>query len=127
MDEPVADSVRGIVDGHILMNRDLAERGHFPAINVLGSVSRMLPQCHTPEQQKAMNTARELIADYTDMAELIRLGAYTKGSDAKVDRAIQYHDALNDFLKQKPDEHSTQEQTFSQLQDILQTLPNKQP
>ena len=85
MDEPVADSVRGIVDGHILLDRSLAERGHFPAIDVLKSVSRMLPNCHNSEELTLMKRARQLLSTYSDMEELIRLGAYAKGSDTRID------------------------------------------
>ena len=119
MDEPVADSVRGLVDGHILLDRTLAERGHFPAIDVLKSVSRMLPDCHSPEELNKMNRARILISDYRDMEELIRLGAYARGSDSKIDKAIDYHDALTRFLMQKPQESATINETFETLGNVL--------
>ena len=119
MDEPVADSVRGIVDGHILLDRGLAERGHFPAIDVLKSVSRMLPGCHSPEELEIMNQARILISDYRDMEELIRLGAYARGSDPKIDKAIEYHDALTRFLMQKPLESATVSDAFATLGNTL--------
>lgn len=119
MDEPVADSVRGIVDGHILLDRSLAERGHFPAIDVLKSVSRMLPHCHSPEELDKMNNARTLISDYRDMEELIRLGAYARGSDARIDKAIDYNDALTRFLCQKPAESATIQATFDTLGNVL--------
>ncbi|MAF31537.1 MAG: flagellum-specific ATP synthase FliI [Magnetococcales bacterium] len=119
MDEPVADSVRGIVDGHILLDRTLAERGHFPAIDVLKSVSRMLPDCHSDQQLQLMNRARGLLATYSDMEELIRLGAYAKGSDAKIDEAINYHDALEGFLRQGHKEATTIDQGFAALDALL--------
>lgn len=120
MDEPVADSVRGILDGHILLDRTMAERGHFPAINVLKSVSRMLPNCHNPEELALMTKARRLLATYADMEELIRLGAYAKGSDAKIDEAIGYHDALEDFLTQVNHENATIDEGFARLAAILE-------
>tara|TARA_R110000868_G_scaffold218576_2_gene469171 strand:+ start:93947 stop:95290 length:1344 start_codon:yes stop_codon:yes gene_type:complete len=120
MDEPVADAVRGIVDGHILLDRTLAERGHFPAIQVLKSVSRMLPECHSAGELKLMNKARGLLATYTDMEELIRLGAYAKGSDAKVDEAIFYYEKIEAFLKQLHNEKTETDEGFSMLAEILQ-------
>jgi flagellum-specific ATP synthase len=120
MDEPVADSVRGILDGHILLDRTLAERGHFPAIHILKSVSRMLPECHTADQLALMTKARRLLATYADMEELIRLGAYAKGSDSKIDEAIEYHDALEGFLTQINSENMTIEDGFLMLSTILE-------
>lgn len=121
MDEPIADSVRGILDGHILLDRSLAERGHFPAINILKSVSRMLPECHSPDEIILMTKARRLLATYADMEELIRLGAYAKGSDTKIDEAIEYHDALEAFLTQLNTENMTIESGFAMLETILET------
>lgn len=119
MDEPVADSVRGIVDGHILLDRSLAERGHFPAIDVLKSVSRMLPNCHNSEELTLMKRARQLLSTYSDMEELIRLGAYAKGSDARIDESIDYHDALETYLTQGHREHTNVEVGFTMLSGIL--------
>lgn len=121
MDEPVADSVRGIVDGHILLNRSLAERGHFPAIDILKSVSRMLPNCHNADELSLMKRARQLLATYADMEELIRLGAYAKGSDARIDESIDYHDALEGYLTQGHREHTNVEAGFTMLSGILDT------
>lgn len=125
MDEPVADAVRGIVDGHIVMDRSLAERGHFPAVAILRSVSRMLPHCHSKDENQLMNQARGLISTYQDMEELIRLGAYKKGSDPKVDEAIFFHDALTDFLKQEQFDHTTGVEGFEKLGQILQAQPSQ--
>src|SRR5690606_26584414 len=74
--EPVSDAVRGILDGHIVLDRAIAERNRFPAVNILRSVSRTMPACNTEEQNKLVDRARALMATYNDMAELIRLGAY---------------------------------------------------
>lgn len=120
MDEPVADAVRGILDGHIVMDRDLAERGHFPSINILKSVSRAMPECNSAEETMLINKARGHYATYDNMAELIRLGAYKKGSDPEVDNAIQYAKPLDEFLIQEPDESATMEEGFRALDDILQ-------
>lgn len=120
MDEPVADAVRGIVDGHVVLSRQLAERGFFPSVDVLRSVSRMLPNCNTAEQNRLVNKARELLAAYADMEELIRLGAYRKGSDAKVDMAIKLREPLENFLRQTPNEHTGLPECYSKLAQLLE-------
>ncbi|MDR1266907.1 MAG: flagellar protein export ATPase FliI [Holosporales bacterium] len=117
--EPIADAVRGILDGHILLDRKIAERGRFPAINILRSVSRTLPGCNTDEQNALIARARKLLATYEDMAELIRLGAYKKGSDPSVDEAIFFQEGLSAFLAQKTDERSHLAEGYRQLQNIL--------
>lgn len=119
LDEPVADAVRGILDGHIVLDRELAERNHFPAINILKSISRMAPHCNSDEENKFINTARQLIATYDDMAELIRLGAYQAGSDPVVDQAVQYHPGLSAFLQQDQEEASSLQHGFEQLSQLL--------
>ena len=86
--EPVADAVRGILDGHIVMERAIAERGRYPAINILKSISRTMPRAADPAYLPAINRARQVMATYSDMEELIRLGAYRPGSSAEVDEAI---------------------------------------
>ncbi|WP_413207110.1 flagellar protein export ATPase FliI [Rhodospirillum sp. A1_3_36] len=102
--EPISDAVRGILDGHIVLDRAIGERGRYPAINILRSVSRTMPGCNTPEQNLLVGEARRLMSSYEDMAELIRLGAYRMGSDPQVDMAIQVHDPLEAFLSQRKDE-----------------------
>jgi flagellum-specific ATP synthase len=87
--EPVADAVRGILDGHIVLERAIAERGRFPAVNVLKSISRTMPGCNRPEEQVLVTEARRTLAVYENMAELIRLGAYKAGSDPEVDRMAE--------------------------------------
>ena len=104
MDDPVADTVRGIVDGHIVLSRKLASHGHYPAIDVLQSVSRTMPATTTAEQVAWANRVRALIATYRENEELIRLGAYKPGTDPDVDAAIQAHPAINAFLKQGVEE-----------------------
>ena len=117
--EPVADAVRGILDGHIILEREIAERGRYPAINILRSVSRTMPGCNTADQNALIARARELMAIYEDMAELIRLGAYRRGSDLKVDEAIRYHDALEGFLSQEIGEATDLGVCYTELADIL--------
>ena len=118
--EPVADAVRGILDGHIVMERAIAERGRYPAINVLKSVSRTMPRCVPDNVQPLLRKARALMATYTDMEELIRLGAYKRGSDAVVDEAIRRHDALETFLGQSKGEASSIEAGYVDLANLLE-------
>lgn len=117
--EPVSDAVRGIIDGHIVMDRSIADRGRYPAIDVLKSVSRSMPRCNSPEENMIISRAKELISIYEDMAELIRLGAYRKGSDPKVDNAIRLYDEFEKFLKQDMYEQSTLERGYAELEAIL--------
>jgi flagellum-specific ATP synthase len=102
--EPVADAVRGILDGHIVMERAIAERGRYPAINVLKSVSRTMPKSSDPEFYPVVVKAKQVLSTYTDMEELIRLGAYRAGSSAEVDEAIRLQPALEAFLAQGKEE-----------------------
>ena len=117
--EPISDAVRGILDGHIVLDRAIAQRGRFPAVNILKSVSRTMPDCNTEQENALVQVARSLLSTYEDMAEMIRLGAYRKGSDAGVDQAIQYNPALEDFLRQRKDETTTLEQGYDQLAALL--------
>jgi len=121
--EPISDAVRGILDGHIVMNRKIAERGRFPSIDVLKSVSRTMPECNPPEQSQLVQQARRLMGAYEDMQDMIRLGAYRKGSDPEVDAAIFYHEPLEEFLSQAKDEQWPMDQSFSKLAQILSQQP----
>ncbi|MBX6321159.1 MAG: flagellar protein export ATPase FliI [Rhodospirillaceae bacterium] len=117
--EPVADAVRGILDGHIILDRSIGERGRYPAINILRSVSRTMPGCNTDEENALVRRARQLISTYEDMAELIRLGAYKQGSDPAVDEAIRYHPALEAFLAQAKGERADLAGGYARLAQIL--------
>ena len=117
--EPISDAVRGIVDGHIVLDRAIAQRNRYPAINILRSVSRTMPDCNSDAQNALIDRARSLMVTYEDMAELIRLGAYRSGSDVAVDEAIQYHDALEGFLSQGKLEAFTLDESYEQLGAIL--------
>jgi flagellum-specific ATP synthase len=117
--EPIADAVRGIIDGHIVLQRSIADRGRYPAINILRSISRSMPRCLTPVQAEIVKRGREILSTYEDMEELIRLGAYRRGSDAKVDEAIVIYPALDSFLAQKPDERMSLDDAYAQLAKIL--------
>lgn len=117
--EPIADAVRGILDGHIVLDRAIGERGRYPAINILRSLSRTMPGCNGPEENELVQRARELLSNYEDMAEMIRLGAYRQGSDAKIDQAIRYFPALEAFLRQDRTERSDLANGYAGLRDIL--------
>jgi flagellum-specific ATP synthase len=117
--EPIADAVRGILDGHIVLDRSIGERGRYPAINILRSLSRTMPGCNNPEENQLVRAARELLANYEDMAEMIRLGAYRQGSDAKTDQAIHYFPALDNFLRQDRNERADLTSGYKALHDIL--------
>lgn len=117
--EPIADAVRGILDGHIVMERAIAERGRFPAINVLKSISRTMPGCHLPHERELVTAARQSLSAYSNMEELIRIGAYRPGADPQVDRAIQLNPSLEAFLAQDPHDATGLEASFAQLGHIL--------
>jgi flagellum-specific ATP synthase len=117
--EPIADAVRGILDGHIVMERAIAERGRFPAINVLKSISRTMPACQTPREQEIVKGARQVLAAYANMEELIKIGAYRAGSDPVIDKAIRLNPALETFLSQKKNETTRLDEAFNQMQGIL--------
>jgi flagellum-specific ATP synthase len=117
--EPVADAVRGILDGHIVMERAIAERGRYPAINILKSISRTMPRAADPEFLPAITRARQVMATYSDMEELIRLGAYRPGSSADVDEAIALHDPIEDFLRQAKDEATSLTDGYRRLTEIV--------
>ncbi|MXP65562.1 flagellar protein export ATPase FliI [Roseomonas sp. M0104] len=118
-DEPIADAVRGILDGHVVLDRRIGERGRWPAIDILRSVSRALPRCHDAAQNALLAEARRHLASYADMAEMIRLGAYRGGSDPQVDTAIRLQPALEGFLNQGLEERSAAPDAFAQLGQIL--------
>jgi flagellum-specific ATP synthase len=117
--EPIADAVRGILDGHIVLERAIAERGRYPAINILRSISRTMPGCNNEDESALVARARGYLATYEDMAELIRLGAYRKGSDAKVDEAIAYYPAIEQFLTQKKGERADLASGYAGLAQVL--------
>jgi flagellum-specific ATP synthase len=120
--EPIADAVRGILDGHIVMQRTIAERGRYPAINILKSVSRTMPKSADPQFWPTIQKARAVMATYADMEELIRLGAYRAGSSPEVDEAIRLHEPLEAFLRQRKDENASLADGYRQLAQILGNL-----
>lgn len=118
--EPIADAVRGILDGHIVMERAIAERGRYPAVNVLRSISRTMPGCVPEDVRPVLQRARELLSVFADMEELIRLGAYRKGSDPNVDRAIAINPELEAFLSQQRSEKTTIAEGYELLRAIVE-------
>ncbi len=118
MNEPIADAVRSILDGHIVLSRAIAAQNHFPAIDVLPSVSRVMNEVVTKEHLKAAQQMRALMAVYKDAEDLIHIGAYVKGSSARIDEAIQKIDPINDFLCQDIYEVDTYEATEQKLLGI---------
>lgn len=119
LNEPVADAVRGIVDGHLVLDRVVAERNRYPAIDVQRSVSRMLPACHDVDQQVILREARKAMARYADMEELIRIGAYKPGSDEDTDRAMQFFEQADPYLSQVRGEKVKPEQAFVEIYRML--------
>jgi flagellum-specific ATP synthase len=117
--EPIADAVRGILDGHIVMERAIAERGRYPAINVLKSVSRTMPRAADQAYLPVLNRARRIMATYADMEELIRLGAYRAGTSAEVDEAIRLHDPIEAFLAQSKEEATSLAEGYRRLAEIV--------
>ena len=117
--EPIADAVRGILDGHIVMDRSIAERGRFPAINVLRSISRTMPACQTPAEREITSEARKALAAFANMEELIRIGAYRAGADPELDRAIRLNPGLEAFLAQDKQEVTSLREGFLRLQGLL--------
>jgi flagellum-specific ATP synthase len=121
--EPIADAVRSILDGHIVMERAIAERGRYPAINVLKSVSRTMPRSADPAYLPAITRARQIMATYADMEELIRLGAYRPGTSPEVDEAIRLHAPLELFLGQAKEDATSLAEGYQRLEQILAVPP----
>jgi flagellum-specific ATP synthase len=117
--EPIADAVRGILDGHIVMERTIAERGRYPAINILKSISRTMPRAADPQYLPVLTRARQVMATYADMEELIRLGAYRAGTSAEVDEAIRLHKPIEAFLSQGKDEATGLAEGYQRLAQIM--------
>jgi flagellum-specific ATP synthase len=117
--EPIADAVRGILDGHIVLDRAIAQRGRYPAVDILRSVSRTMPGCNSDEENELVTRARAIMATYEDMSELIRLGAYRRGSDAKIDQAIIYYPRLEAFLRQGKREQATLADGYQGLAEVM--------
>ncbi len=121
--EPVSDTVRGILDGHVVLDRAIAEGGRFPAVDPLRSLSRTAPGCYAPGEAALVREARRLMRLHADMAELIRLGAYRRGANAELDHAIAVQPALERLLQQAPGERSDIATAFAALAAALADPP----
>lgn len=119
LNEPIADAVRGILDGHFVMDRKLAERGQYPAINVLKSISRVMNQIASPKHKELAQELRALLAAYEENRELIHIGAYKKGTNQEIDRAITFYPKIQNFLMQDIHEHITLEQAIETMNYII--------
>ncbi len=119
MNDPIGDSVRSIVDGHIVLTRELAHRGHFPAIDILQSASRVMKAVTTSEHVRMAQKLREILATYRDAEDLINVGAYKTGANPKIDKAMRVIDQVNDFLRQKTEDHSNMSQCLRMLAQIV--------
>lgn len=119
MNEPIADAVRGILDGHFVLERQLAERGQYPAINVLKSVSRVMNNIVTADHRKDVQKIRDLLSVYEENIELIQIGAYRTGSDPRIDEAILFYDNIQTYLRQDVYEEITFEQTIKNMKVLL--------
>lgn len=119
LNDPIGDAVRSIVDGHIVLSRALAARGHYPAVDIMQSGSRVLSSVASPEHIKLAQKLRETLAVYKDAEDLINIGAYKAGANPKIDRAVKVIDSVNDFLRQKIDDPTNFTATVRMLQQIL--------
>lgn len=118
-DEPVADAVRGILDGHVVLSRQIAESGRYPAVDLLKSVSRTLPHCQSGAQNALRMEARTVMSMHADMDEMVRLGAYRAGSNPAVDRAIALAPRIEEMLRQGKGDRGYGDAAFAALSDIL--------
>ncbi len=119
MNDPIGDSVRSIVDGHIVLSRALAQKGHFPAIDIMQSASRVMRAVTSSEHARLAQKLRETLAIYKEAEDLINIGAYKPGSNPKIDKAVKVIDGVNDFLKQRVEDPTTFTQTVRMMQQIL--------
>jgi flagellum-specific ATP synthase len=120
MNEPIADAVRGILDGHIVLDRNIANKGHYPAINVLASVSRVMTEIVSEEHLMAAEHLKRLLSTYRDSEDLINIGAYQRGSNAEIDKSLTYIQAIWDFTKQRTTEKINFEEVKTTLVETFQ-------
>ncbi len=118
-DEPVADAVRGLIDGHVWLDRRIAERGRLPAVDIVRSLSRTAHECVPPAERALAARGRAILAKAAEAADLLRLGVYTRGQDAETDHALDIAPRLEAWLRQAPDEHAPLATTFAGLAEIL--------
>jgi flagellum-specific ATP synthase len=125
--DPVVDAARACLDGHIVLARKLAQRGHFPAVDLLGSVSRVMNDIVSAGHRDLAQEAREVLAAYRETADLIEVGAYVAGTNPRVDRALRCINEVNSVLRQGPEERFTLEQTLAELKRALDGPPAAAP
>jgi flagellum-specific ATP synthase len=118
MNEPVADTARGILDGHIVLSRSLANKNHYPAVDVLASISRVMPNIISAEQKQYSNEVKNLMAVYKEAEDLINIGAYSRGSNKNIDEAIEKNDAINKFLRQEINEKVEIDEVLDNMKNI---------
>jgi len=119
MNEPIADAVRAILDGHVVLSRDLASQNHYPSIDVLQSVSRLMIDITDKKQQDSAGKVREALAVYRDARDLVNIGAYVKGSNPRIDHALEHLDGINGFLRQDMNESTGYPETVKKLVELL--------
>lgn len=124
LNEPVTDTVRGIIDGHIILSRKLANQNHYPAIDILASVSRVMPSIIDKEHLKMANAIKDVMAIYSESEDLINIGAYKMGSNKKIDTAIQLKDDIDKLLQQEVSESYPIEETISMMNEIYGKIKN---
>jgi flagellum-specific ATP synthase len=123
LSDPVADAARAALDGHIVLSRKLANAGHYPAIDVLASVSRVMTDVTVAAHRELARGGREVLASYRDSADLVEVGAYVSGSNPRVDRALRCIDQLNAFLKQDPEQRFSLDESLALLRKVLEPSP----
>jgi len=121
MNEPISDTVRGILDGHIVLSRAIANSNHYPPIDILGSVSRVMPDIVTKEHLTEFGTIKNMIAVYREAEDLINIGAYKEGANPEIDRSVKLHNPIQGFLKQDMSESCTFDETLSLMKSIVES------
>lgn len=121
MNEPIADAVRGILDGHFVLDRSLANKGQYPAINVLKSISRVMNNIVDEQHKKSAERLRATLSTYLESEDLINIGAYKRGSSVEIDNAIKQYPGILSFLKQGTNEKVTKEQSIAALIQLMET------
>lgn len=119
LNEPIADAVRGILDGHIVLSRSLANKNHYPAIDVLSSISRLMSEITEESHKKSASFARDMLSIYKNSEDLINIGAYIRGNNPNIDMAINYYDGIINYLKQSMDEYSSFDNSINRLTSMF--------
>jgi len=117
--EPITDTARATLDGHIILSRALASENHYPAVDILNSVSRVMPSVTSAQHQKAAGRLRETLATYQNARDLINIGAYAEGSNPQIDHAIRSLPAINEYLRQRPDEYTPSQEAVTRLEELF--------